>query len=118
MTEWQPIETAPKDGRMVVVLGKSDGLETHRIACAFWFQWEVGDWYYSPQNIDEDFEGCRSLDFIPTHWMPLPEPPEGELVMTRTLNDKLDDLDHARRADIEAEADRLHNALHTSKDEE
>ena len=56
MSEWQPIETAPKDGKLILlwVPGKEYGL----------MKWE-GIW-------DDRLHGCRG----PTHWMPLPEPPD------------------------------------------
>ena len=64
-TSWQPIETAPKEGS-VIVFGRWE--EGHEFDGQPW--WNIagctetgiyGDWY------DEA---------IPTHWMPLPEPPQ------------------------------------------
>lgn len=65
--EWQPIETAPKDGRRI--RGQdADG----RLHETFWgktshvplYGWNYGD----------DVEDLNLWE--PTHWMPLPEPPE------------------------------------------
>lgn len=61
--EWQPIETAPKDGR--------------RIAACVWDadagRWVVGYiyWWVSSQDIGHWIGGVNQ----PTHWMPLPAPP-------------------------------------------
>lgn len=58
--EWQPIESAPKDGRWVLTtwLGQPHRCEAMR--------YEAGDWYW--------FEGdCTTV--APTHWRPLPNPP-------------------------------------------
>lgn len=61
---WQPIETAPKDGRTILVHGTliaDDSLQD--IAFAYW---------------DEDFN-CWAFDgeeMLITHWMHLPEPPK------------------------------------------
>lgn len=60
MTEWQPIETAPRDGKLIVV--------------------------YTEGIVDIAFYGAREhwVTFAfnrgksPTHWIPLPEPPEEE----------------------------------------
>lgn len=65
--KWQPIETAPKDGAeiLVCVIYDVDG-EQHsaRWVDAFY----GGRWIWFPKIISAPFE--------PTHWMPLPEPPE------------------------------------------
>ncbi len=79
MSNWQPIETAPKDGAWVLVYGRGPDDEAkgeRRTAVAqftnylngitreeFWWQfaWYDGGYY---GGFDE-----------PTHWMPLPAPP-------------------------------------------
>ena len=58
MSSWQPIETAPKDGTEILVW---DGNE-HQI---LWWLDSVG-WVG-----DDDF-----TDKLPTHWQPLPAPPD------------------------------------------
>lgn len=75
MTEWQPIETAPKDGTAIIYRGKY----TTAGACRWWTEQDLADaecgspedycaaWYDAD---DEDSE------VVPTHWMPLPEPPK------------------------------------------
>lgn len=82
MTKWQPIETAPKDGTWVLLSGGSirygwDGDDIPKCVCGqytsylngsgydggWWqFAWYDGGYY-------GEYEG-------PTHWQPLPEPPE------------------------------------------
>jgi len=67
--EWQPIETAPKDG--TPVLGYADG----GIATVTWIQsttygaW-AGSWGLLLPGTDSE-----NLMWWPTHWMPLPAPP-------------------------------------------
>ena len=70
MTEWRPIETAPRDGSGMMILGKSGVVLS---PC----QWETGEisedgfwlwWQAEPEWLTEVKD--------PTHWMPLPEPPE------------------------------------------
>ena len=63
---WQPIETAPKDGRGIIIFYYPKA----GMAFAFWHEekWlEV-----SPGLVSmEENTHCK-----PTHWMPLPEPPK------------------------------------------
>jgi hypothetical protein len=61
---WQPIETAPKDGRPLLVYDGQD------ITTA---KWELDfDWW----EICVPSDGYVDSNCIsPTHWMPLPEPP-------------------------------------------
>lgn len=63
--QWQPIETAPKDGTEILAYGrKQDG--------AYFVAFEYGDWWCAgPWD-----EGWCELNHAPTHWMPLPEPPK------------------------------------------
>lgn len=68
--EWKPIETAPKDGTEFIVFRDDAGVFAAR--------------YVEPSNDDgemflasmygEDLTG----DMMPTHWMPLPPPPEAK----------------------------------------
>jgi hypothetical protein len=61
MSEWQPIETAPKDGRFLVFLSDGAVEVAKRI----------------PNSKTMVIGGAFSFDRSekPTHWMPLPEPP-------------------------------------------
>jgi hypothetical protein len=60
VSEWQPIDTAPKDGDRILIFGKWDGVVSAR-------------WIGEPHNIWLIEPGSVARD--PTHWMPLPEPP-------------------------------------------
>lgn len=68
MSEWQPIETAPHRGQVLLYLNGD---------------MYVGVWTQNPYTGDEAFavadlgEHGRAI-VHPTHWMPLPEPPENE----------------------------------------
>jgi hypothetical protein len=61
--EWQPIETAPRDG-MPVLLGFPCNFHAMVGHC------EEGVW----GELDSDF-GFEPFSVKPTHWMELPEPP-------------------------------------------
>lgn len=60
---WQPIETAPTDCERVMVFDPTIG-NGFISFCRFW----NGSWW----------EGslATSRELFPTHWMPLPPPPE------------------------------------------
>lgn len=76
--QWQPIETAPKDGTRFLVYARIEPadrrfLPNHFYAVA-WF--ESGGQRHKP-FLKADFGAGHygpKLDEI-THWMPLPEPP-------------------------------------------
>ena len=62
--EWQPIETAPKDGQAILV---TDGRGCY---CVEWD--EEFDWW----TVDDNKLGpFRLRGSAPTHWMPLPAAP-------------------------------------------
>jgi len=68
---WQPIETAPKDGTTILVCDAAK-----QISLVNW-EYVTG---YENTNIGPDgwrSDACRDFGGFedPTHWMPLPEPP-------------------------------------------
>ena len=77
MSEWQPIETAPRDGTDVIVMYMH--IDTQIVHNAFWMgeddgcdEREVGWWSYDKSEVSR-----LKLDdwMTPTHWTPLPPPP-------------------------------------------
>lgn len=64
--EWLPIETAPKDGRDILLAVVERGF----MKCA------VGGWDDEEESWVEDFRGKGNFNYVPaTHWMPLPAAP-------------------------------------------
>lgn len=63
MTEWQPIETAPKHGTLILLYEPRP--DTHAYEIGFY---DCGCWFGSD----------HMYTVYPTHWMPLPDPPEQE----------------------------------------
>jgi len=67
--EWQPIETAPKDGtEFLAWYPPDDGDDGF---------FDIADWIEMPKFVNADSWTRGGLD--PTHWMPLPEPPRAAL---------------------------------------
>jgi hypothetical protein len=65
MIDWQPIETAPRDGTWFLAFGKhSRDRCTMMVIC----------WDGDPDWVSAD-DGYRPY-LSPTHWMPLPNPPK------------------------------------------
>jgi len=65
MSEWQPIETAPKNGKEILCWVGSGYTGGHLMlsyiknnGTNYWGDWDLDRWE-------------------PTHWMPLSEPPKG-----------------------------------------
>ena len=73
MSEWQPIETAPKD-EFVLLAGPS-GYTT--IKTIFTTGRMCSD-YHTGRWIDHANDDLTDFGFRPTHWMPLPKPPVAE----------------------------------------
>lgn len=68
MTEWQPIETAPMDGTKILVVNWDGHIyEAQR----------DGDYWNFPFADQHGCGCCGGVSDDPTHWMPLPELPEG-----------------------------------------
>lgn len=63
--EWQPIETAPKDGTRILMYG----IPGFEILIGFWNDYHIPEhWCYSEESLYKN-------NGNPTHWMPLPPPP-------------------------------------------
>jgi len=61
--QWQDIATAPKDGTFILAFG--NGVAIHN--CHYIAEWSEGDgWICSYSDVD----------VTPSHWLPLPTPPE------------------------------------------
>lgn len=72
-SEWQPIDTAPKDGKSLDLWG-IDHLHPQKTGRrATNVTWgPVLDWMGRERD---DWRHGRGEDFEPTHWRPLPSPP-------------------------------------------
>ena len=68
--EWQPIETAPKDGTPLLLASRSD-VGPNYTAVGVWDcdSAEEGGQCWRDRIFDAD-------QLAPTHWMPLPDPPK------------------------------------------
>lgn len=62
---WQPIETAPKDGTQILGYTVWPALTAVR--------WAQESFYYGRPGWEDEFS---NVEWQPTHWMPLPPPPE------------------------------------------
>lgn len=75
MSGWLPIATAPKD-RVILLFSYSGNPRWNSIHAGRWDKDKIGNgWGHqwvtaSYQNLGVGIEG------LPTHWMPLPEPPQ------------------------------------------
>ena len=82
MSDWQPIETAPRDGTYVLLAGgncKGDEDDNDgRQVVAQWTNYlnchtdtNYGKWQFAW------YDGGYFGEYVkPTHWMPLPDPPQ------------------------------------------
>lgn len=83
MSDWQPIETAPKDGTEILAYRQDCDVFIARYTSADAFL--GGNELEGMDEADIFAEGWFCADFVrgsrldgaemPTHWMPLPEPP-------------------------------------------
>ena len=71
---WQPIETAPKDGRGIILIDM--GAPVPEAGIGYW----AGDLWSCVDPSPEALADRATIQAItwlhPTHWMPLPAPPE------------------------------------------
>lgn len=66
MAEWQPIETAPKDGTRIIFWGPNLAVAEGEWLSGKWAGHPTEGWYRTNQ----------SPRVRPTHWMPLPDAPK------------------------------------------
>jgi len=77
--EWQPIETAPKDGSEILLCCVD---EECGLGAIFLCQWQAEDdapnwWIHIARDLWDDAEDLwLSTEWSPTHWVPLPSPPQ------------------------------------------
>ncbi len=71
MTDWQPIETAPRDGTEIIAWGVMQGDYGYTPDEYTWtgVQWTCAGWSVTKPT------GRYFRGFTPTHWMHLPTPP-------------------------------------------
>ncbi len=62
--KWLPIETAPKDGTRIILVGKSG------------YVWCDCKWEKMKRVPDRWSSFIGPITFHPTHWMPIPEAPK------------------------------------------
>lgn len=65
---WQPIETAPIDADLLLLYEPGYGVRS-----GFWYEDDSGREFWVCVETRTITDGKAS----PTHWMPLPEPPNG-----------------------------------------
>jgi len=77
MTNWLPIDQAPKDGTKILVygtnieIGTGDSTGKEEIGVAGWSEIYEGD----EEKCWLDEAGFYAIEWFPTHFMPLPAPP-------------------------------------------
>lgn len=79
MAEWKPIETAPKDGRWILVEGEMRGGDTSSYMVGRWNPSGAYDWECietDPLELDSPAPVDLVTDWYPegriSNWMPLP----------------------------------------------
>jgi hypothetical protein len=75
-SEWQPIETAPKDGTRILAV-----IPGFAVSIAWWFhdaqKWMTTDAEDYPDDESWNYT-VANTEYQPTHWMPLPAAPSQE----------------------------------------
>lgn len=94
---WQPIETAPKDGTEIigVFFRRYDGVEQPTIYGPWTMAWDGRKWRSSWDGqevisyMDDFGTQYKEPDIDPTHWQPVPKPPLDPLPMTAERAEEL-----------------------------
>ena len=77
MSEWQPIETAPRDGTPVLLWdlwSPWKELPCNVVVARWFINEKFTYWQLVDSATADEYPGNNAID--PTHWMPLPEPPK------------------------------------------
>lgn len=67
--EWQPIETAPRDGTIILMFYPTRYLGPNKTIVGKWTKYNGGSWQNDEFSMSDTPEQ-------PTHWMPLPAAPK------------------------------------------
>ena len=75
---WQPIETAPKDNTAVIIAVPTEHKDGFIVGEAYFNPEQGGDWWWAGTSSGDYYAGpIIEMNFWnPTHWQPLPPPPE------------------------------------------
>ena len=79
MSEWQPIETAPRDGTRVLLVNDNGAIDI----AGYVEQWTVRYEFMRKERDGDVYKEVREecgywnteIAYCPTHWMPLPALP-------------------------------------------
>jgi hypothetical protein len=83
-SEWQPIETAPKDGTQILCFDVRTGEIRVAIRKLFFDRSGAYEWFR-----DDKIVPGHTWSLLPTHWMPLPAPPVAHLAKEQEHSDAL-----------------------------
>lgn len=130
MTEWKPIETAPKD-KIIIMYAKYPTPFSFLGGHSEFYHVKVGLWNRSQdcwfEATDRDIGGMNMM--IPTRWMPLPQPPIDEAdpmeeVISRLQKAEIDHMEGVinhlhefyrkivdRNSELEVENEKLRDSL-------
>jgi len=84
MTDWQPIETAPKDGSWVLITSYNTANWSDGVDRSYW-QTQTAHFingHWVTESYPDSHYGYMEVEYLttyadgPTHWMPLPAPPK------------------------------------------
>jgi uncharacterized protein DUF551 len=76
MDEWHPIETGPKDGTFVLIVCHVPGNQCYPPRDETFTYVTMGYWWGDALNEPKWMDGSVGA-WNPTHWVPIPKPPEG-----------------------------------------
>ena len=82
MSEWKPIETAPKDGEAVLLYKPNERMVGEYILTGYWGEWPEEEECWLPSGgggpLGYHSKVTGTPQGYPTHWMPLPTPPQDD----------------------------------------